>query len=492
MDEGLIRSIRPVSILVAGDVMVDEYVMGEVERISPESPVPVVVVRDRLRRLGGAGNVAKNLVSMGGKVALFATVGNDSAGRWFRERCESLAVEGFWLKDDPVRPTTIKTRVVARNQQLVRIDEENVGYLGEDLERAVIKDVESVVSQVKAVILSDYGKGFLTSEVIRVLIDRARAHGIPVLVDPKGRDFERYRGAHYITPNVREASLAAGVEIVDEESLERAGRIVLEKADAEGIVITRGKKGSTLVTADRVAHFPVKPVEIIDVTGAGDTVVATLAMCVANGMTIDESIAMANFAASLVVARFGAASVTIDEMLESVDESTVQPRVVGIEHIGHLLRNQRIRGQTVVFTNGCFDLLHAGHLKILKEASEQGDILVVGINSDASVRRIKDPSRPVVPQEERVQLVSALSFVDYVVVFDEDTPLELIKEVRPDVLVKGEDWRGKTVVGSEIVEARGGRIMFVEHLKGISTTNLIDRIRNSGENTDPVREYPPR
>jgi D-beta-D-heptose 7-phosphate kinase / D-beta-D-heptose 1-phosphate adenosyltransferase len=477
VNESLIRKLKPSPILVVGDVMVDEYVVGDVERISPESPVPVLVARERLRRLGGAGNVVRNLVSLGGSVALFAAVGRDGAGDWFRRHCEDMGVDTFWLKDDSSRPTTIKTRVVARNQQIVRIDEEHVGKLTPELEKEVLDDIRSVVPQVRAIVVSDYGKGFITPAVLETLFRSAQVEGIPVLVDPKGLDFTKYRGATYITPNLKEASLAAGVEIRSRESLEQAGEILLDQSKALGIIITRGKDGATLVSRRKVQDFPVKPVEIVDVTGAGDTVVATLALAVAGGLPIEDAIMLANLAASLVVARFGAAAVTHEEMIESVREDHHRNKAVALAEIGAILKNHRIQGHRVVFTNGCFDLFHPGHLEILRRAASMGDVLVVGINSDASVSRIKGPCRPILGQNDRVELVSALSFVDYIVVFEEDTPLSVIKEVRPDVLVKGEDWEGKEVVGADLVRRRGGLVSFVKLLKGRSTSDIIKKIR---------------
>jgi D-beta-D-heptose 7-phosphate kinase / D-beta-D-heptose 1-phosphate adenosyltransferase len=483
--ERLIRRLRPVPILVIGDVMVDEYVIGDVERISPESPVPVLVARDRLRRLGGAGNVVKNLVTMGGRVALSAAVGKDNPGRWFRKYCEEMAVESFWLKDDIIRPTTIKTRVVARNQQIVRIDEELVLDLSPEMERAVIEDIQAVMPQMKAVIVSDYGKGFLTSGVLKALLQSAKKDRIPVLVDPKGMDFSKYAGCAYITPNAKEASLATGIEIRDRETMVRAGRLLLEQTGAQGIVITRGKDGSTLVTREDRQDFPVKPVEIVDVTGAGDTVISTLALAIANGLSIQHAISLANLAASIVVTRFGAASVTLDEMLDSLNEDSVGSKFVSIHELSAVLKNHRLQGHTICFTNGCFDLFHSGHLEILRQASTLGDVLVVGINSDQSVERIKGPGRPVTSQSDRAATVSALGFVDYAVIFDEDTPMRLIEEVRPDVLVKGADWQGKPVAGEDIVKARGGKVAFVKLVDGVSTTALINKIRNG--NPESVR-----
>lgn len=477
VDESLIRRLKAVPILVAGDVMVDEYVIGDVERISPESPVPVLLARDRLRKLGGAGNVVRNLVTMGAKVALFATVGLDNAGRWFKRHCEEMGIDTFWVKDDSSRPTTIKTRVVARNQQIVRIDEEHVNPIAETLEKSIAEDIKAVMPQVKAVVISDYGKGFLTRYLLQVLLSEARNQKVPVLVDPKGMDYARYRGATYITPNIREASLASGIDISSQEKLIEAGKTLISTVEAEGIIITRGKDGITLITKRKHEDFPVKPVEIVDVTGAGDTVISTLALATASGLSIENAITLANLAASLVVARFGAASVTLTEMMESLREQSLNNKKQNLEDIESTLRRHRMQGRRIVFTNGCFDLFHAGHLRTLRRAADLGDILVVGVNSDKSVSAIKGPGRPIVPQTERVEMIAALAFVDYVVLFDEETPYNLIKTIRPDVLVKGEDWRGKKVIGEDIVKARGGRIEFVKLVNGLSTTELINKIK---------------
>ncbi|MBI5249685.1 MAG: D-glycero-beta-D-manno-heptose 1-phosphate adenylyltransferase [Desulfomonile tiedjei] len=479
MNEILIRKVKPAPVLVAGDVMVDEYVLGDVERISPESPVPVLVARDRLRKLGGAGNVVQNIVTMGGQVALFATVGKDNPGSWFKEYCENIGVESFWIKEDPARPTTIKTRVVARNQQIVRIDQEQVGALPPEIEALIVEEIKSVMPQVKAAVVSDYGKGFLTARVLDTIMSSARAHHIPVVVDPKGLDFRRYRGATYVTPNLKEASMASGVEIHNHESLVKAGRVLLDQTEVESVIVTRGREGSTLVTRNKSQDFPARQVEIVDVTGAGDTVIAALALAVANNLPIESAAELANLAASLVVARFGAASVTLDEMIDSLNEDLRDNKFVSIEDIASVLRNHRIAGHRIVFTNGCFDLFHSGHLDLLRQASAQGEVTVVGVNSDQSVRRLKGAGRPIIPLANRVAVISALSCVDYVVAFTEDTPLNLIKTVSPDVLVKGEDWKDKQVVGADIVKARGGRVEFAKLVPGISTTLLIKKIRDA-------------
>jgi D-beta-D-heptose 7-phosphate kinase/D-beta-D-heptose 1-phosphate adenosyltransferase len=476
LNENLISRMKPAPILVAGDVMVDEYVIGDVERISPESPVPVLLAKNRHRRLGGAGNVVRNVVSMGGAVALFATIGADAGGEWFKQHCSEIGVDTFWLKSEGSRPTTIKTRVVARNQQIVRIDEEYDGRISEDLEKKVIDDIKAVSPQVKAVIVSDYGKGFLSDAILESLFKTARSEGAPSLVDPKGMDFTRYRGATYVTPNLREASLASGVEIKDNPTLEKAGRILLDQTQAEGIVITRGKDGITLVTREKSQDFPVKQVEIVDVTGAGDTVIATLALAVGSGLSIEEAIQMANLSASLVVARFGAASVTLEEMHNSLKNWSRVTKIVNRDEIERVVRNHRLQGQSIVFTNGCFDLFHVGHLDLLRKASAFGEILIVALNSNKSVQRIKSPQRPIVDEKERLEIVSALNFVDYAVLFDEDTPYNLIRDIKPDVLVKGDDWKGKKVVGEDIVVNRGGKVQFVNMVHGVSTSSLIDRI----------------
>ncbi len=481
MIEQLIESMKPVPIMVVGDVMADEYVLGDVERISPESPVPVIVSKDKFRTLGGAGNVVRNIVSLGGSAALFAVVGKDTAGAWLARHCEEIGVETFWLKQDESRPTTVKTRVVARNQQIVRIDQEQVGDISPEMTNAVISEIRTVLRQVKAVVVSDYGKGFLTNPLIGAVLEGAQAVSVPVLVDPKGMDYSRYKGASYLTPNVREASAAAGLEIRDRESLIEAGTRLLSITAAQGIVLTRGREGITLIRRNRPPDdFPVKPVEIIDVTGAGDTVIATLGMALGNGMSIENAVRMANFAAGIVVSRFGAAAVTLKEMLAAVKGDRGNHKLVPIDEIAAELRRYRVQGKKIVFTNGCFDLFHAGHLEILRRAADFGDVTVVGVNSDASVARLKGKGRPIFTQTQRADLISSLEFVDHVVVFEEDTPLRLIQKVKPDVLVKGEDWRGKEVVGEEVVRARGGRVEFVKHVDGLSTSALIRKIRGEG------------
>lgn len=477
LSEKLIGEIRTVPILVAGDVMVDEYVVGDVERISPESPVPVLVSKDIIKRLGGAGNVVANLVSMDCGVALLSAIGKDEAGNWFKARCEKLGVETFWLKQTESRPTTIKTRVVARNQQIVRIDQESLAGLDSKTGELVIQDLQSLVSQVKVVVLSDYGKGFLSDEIIKRVISLARDREVPVLVDPKGLNFEKYLGCSYMTPNVREASAASGMEIKDDQSLERAGMALIEKTDAKGIIVTRGREGSALITKEGLTHFPVKPVEIIDVTGAGDTVIAALGLGLGNGLSIEDSISLANLAGSLVVSRFGAATVTLKEMAERLNQDKKNGKIFGIKDISTVLRTDRIQGKKIVFTNGCFDLFHAGHVHTLRQAASLGDILVVGVNSDESIKRIKGPDRPIIDETNRMEVLAAMEMVDYVAPFDEDTPLRLIREVAPDILVKGEDWRGKEVVGAEIVASKGGKVEFTSLKEGFSTTLLIDRIK---------------
>jgi D-beta-D-heptose 7-phosphate kinase/D-beta-D-heptose 1-phosphate adenosyltransferase len=291
-------------------------------------------------------------------------------------------------------------------------------------------------------------------------------------------DFRRYRGATYITPNLKEASLASGIEIHSEESLLMAGKALLEQADVQAVIITRGREGSTLVTRKKAQDFSARQVEIVDVTGAGDTVIATMALAVANGLSIEGAASLANLAASLVVARFGAASVTLDEMVDSLNGQVRDNKCISFEDISSVLRNHRIAGHKIVFTNGCFDLFHAGHLDLLRQTSSLGEVTVVGINSDESVRRLKGPKRPIVALADRIAVLAALNFVDYIVPFSEDTPLKLIKEVQPDVLVKGEDWAGKEVVGSDVVNARGGRVQFAKFVPGISTTSLIKKIRD--------------
>lgn len=474
--EALDRLGRP-RLLIVGDLILDRYVSGEVSRISPEAPIPVLLATRREERLGGAGNVAANLCSLDAEVALIGVVGDDASGRDLLGLMQSMGVDVDGCVRDATRPTTVKTRMISGVQQMIRIDWEEARPLAPEIESRVLAAIAEQVPRAAGVLLSDYGKGVLTDRVLRAAIEAARAAGVPVLVDPKGQDFRRYRGATLLTPNRKEAEVALGRKIRSLEELPAAARELMRLAELEVSVITLGADGICFLEKDgRFVRVPTMARAVFDVTGAGDTVIALLAVCLADKQGIDQAVGLANQAAGLVVAKRGAASVTRAELRAALGQSGGSGgKRLHSETLVERLTTWRQAGDRIVFTNGCFDVLHAGHVQYLRFARSKGDRLVVGVNDDASVRRLKGEKRPVNPLEDRLEVLAALEMVDGVIEFAADTPLELIQRVTPEVLVKGQDWEHKGVVGREWVEAHGGQVVLAPLLAGRSTTAILER-----------------
>ena len=469
--EVVIPEFSSVRVLVVGDVMLDRYWQGVTSRISPEAPVPVVQVQENHDRAGGAGNVAVNLASLGVQVYLLGLVGDDEAGR---ELTQMLDAAGVATKLTAIAslPTVTKLRVLSRHQQLIRLDFEQPGFAAHS-EALTVAYTEALAS-VDVVVLSDYGKGTLAGAP--GLIEAARAAGKPLLVDPKGADFNRYRGAGVITPNLAELEAVVG-PVPDQAVLERRGAALCAELDLTRLLVTRGENGMTLVdSAGNSLHLSARAREVFDVTGAGDTVIAVLAAGLGAGLRWEEAAALANLAAGIVVGKLGAASVTAQELADAVDGQRRADDAVVDE--GELLRRvaeARRRGQRIVMTNGCFDVLHRGHVAYLEQAKRLGDRLIVAVNDDASVRRLKGAGRPLNPAADRMALLSAMRCVDWVVPFSEDTPSRLIGRVLPDVLVKGGDYRPQDIAGYEAVTAAGGEVRVLDFLPGYSTTALLTR-----------------
>jgi D-beta-D-heptose 7-phosphate kinase/D-beta-D-heptose 1-phosphate adenosyltransferase len=477
--ESLFSHIGSIRCLVVGDLMLDEYLWGKTERISPEAPVQVVdVLREELR-LGGAGNVVNNLVALGAQVAVCSVVGEDANGAALLEDFSRRNVSAEAVFRDPLRRTSRKTRVVASNQQIVRIDRESREALTTDMEEQVCAWIASQADRFNVILVSDYLKGVLTPRVIETIVAAAADKKIPVLVDPKGTDFSRYRGATLLTPNRKEAEAASGLAIRDSASLEQAAGLIMEKAGLEHLLITRSEEGMSLFSRSaEVVHIPTVAREVFDVSGAGDTVLASLAVGVAAGLNMGEAARLANIAAGIAVGKLGTSTVSPDEIINDValSHSDSDSKIKNLDTLTAIIATEKGRGKTVVFTNGCFDLLHAGHVKYLQKARNLGDLLIMGLNSDASVRRLKGDKRPLIDEEERAHLLAALNCIDYVVLFDQDTPLELITALKPHILVKGGDYTPESVVGKEVVESYGGRVELITFVDGKSTTNIIERI----------------
>jgi D-beta-D-heptose 7-phosphate kinase/D-beta-D-heptose 1-phosphate adenosyltransferase len=477
--ESLFNKAKNIKALIIGDLMLDEYLWGKADRISPEAPVQVVDVKREDLRLGGAGNVANNLAAMCCKVSLCSVIGGDENGAILRRAFTGKGVDVEGVFEDPQRMTSKKTRVLAANQQIVRIDRETRDDIHAEYEEKIVRFVTERGSEWDVILVSDYLKGVLTQRVLDTVIDVGRRQGIPVVVDPKGNDYTKYRSATIITPNRKEAETASHIPITDEKSLNAAAARLLNAGGYEALLITRSAEGMSLYMRDgSITHLPTVAREVYDVTGAGDTVVASLGIGLAGGLGFADSCRLANVAAGIAVGKVGTSTVSPAEIIGVIshEHSDSDVKIKNLDVLVSIIEAEKARGKKVVFTNGCFDLLHVGHVRYLQKARTYGDLLVLGLNSDASVQRLKGEKRPLIGQKERAHILAALDCIDYVVIFDEDTPLRLLQALKPSVLVKGGDYTPDKVVGKDLVESYGGRIELVEFVDGRSTTNIIEKI----------------
>ncbi len=468
---------RETRVLVVGDLMLDRYIWGDVERISPEAPVPVVCLARRSEQPGGAANVAMNIAGLGAQVTLAGFAGQDE-DRAALEACLEKAGVTSRITTVAGHPTTSKLRILGGQQQILRLDVERTKGYPREAYDALLAGLDAELANVRAVVLSDYAKGTLSEEVCRAVIDRARALGVPVLVDPKHRDFSRYRGATTICPNLQELSVATGIPPKETETLLAAAAKMLPALELDYLTVTLSEKGIAVVKPGQTRTFPAVARQVFDVSGAGDTVIATLALSLASGLPIESAVALANVAAGVVVSKVGTVPITRDELITSLMpeiELQASEKQLELAQLQTRVNAWRSKGDRVVFTNGCFDLLHVGHITLMEDARRQGDRLIVAINSDRSVSELKGPTRPVVQERDRGRVLAALAAVDAVIVFDEPTPLELICALKPDVIVKGGDYVEESVVGAKEVRGWGGVVKIVPTVEGFSTTRMIAR-----------------
>ncbi|WP_455756688.1 D-glycero-beta-D-manno-heptose-7-phosphate kinase [Sulfurimonas sp.] len=470
-----LKSSTP-KILVVGDLMIDHYLWGSCERISPEAPVQVVDISKETTVLGGAGNVINNLVALGADVSVSSVIGDDSNGVELKNMLKSIDVNSDNIIVQNKRKTSKKSRVIASSQQVIRYDKESKDDIDNSSVSKILDSLVGSISQYDIIILSDYGKGVLRDDLCEGIIDLSKNHNIKVLVDPKGSDFSKYRGAYLLTPNKKEAILATNIDIKDDKTLKKALVKLKEECNLGLSLITLSEDG--IATFDKeVEVFPTVAKEVFDVTGAGDTVIASIAFALSTGKNIQETAKFANLAAGVVVGKIGSATVTLQEIEEyeaSLHKSRSDSHIKSFEDINTIVNRCKVSGKKVVFTNGCFDILHVGHVKYLQVAKSFGDVLIVGLNSDQSVSRLKGPTRPVNIAQDRAYILAALEAVDYVVPFEEDTPHDLIKMIKPDTLVKGGDYKGKDVVGTEFA----GELKLVDFVDGKSTTKTIEKIQS--------------
>ena len=464
-------------ILVVGDLMIDHYLWGSSERISPEAPVQVVNVDSESTVLGGAGNVINNLNALGAMVDVIGVIGECEVSKELKDLLSDIKVDTQYLITQKNRVTSKKSRIIAAQQQVVRYDRESTDEINNKSEMVIIKIFKAIVSNYDVILLSDYGKGVLTFDLTQSLISIARKNDIKLLVDPKGLDYSKYNGAYLLTPNKKEASEATNVPIKDNEGLIEAIQNLKDQCNLEVSLITLSEQGVAIFDNELRIH-PTVAREVFDVTGAGDTVLASLGFALSCNKDIDEAIKFANLASGVVVGKIGSATATLNEIIEyesSLNKSTSDEHIKTWDEISSIISELKNNDKKIVFTNGCFDILHIGHVKYLEKAKNFGDILILGLNSDDSTQRLKGKNRPINTQDDRAYILASLEVVDYVVIFNEDTPLDLIKLIKPDVLVKGGDYEGKEVVGQDIAK----ELKLVQFIDAKSTSKMIKKIRNS-------------
>ncbi|MCR5050873.1 MAG: bifunctional D-glycero-beta-D-manno-heptose-7-phosphate kinase/D-glycero-beta-D-manno-heptose 1-phosphate adenylyltransferase HldE [Paludibacteraceae bacterium] len=459
-------------ILLVGDIMLDVYTIGSIERISPEAPIPIVRVTKTYDSLGGCANVANNIASLGAVPYIIGMIGNDASGERVKVLLEEKGIPNTLFVSD--NPTVTKNRIVGNNQQVVRVDYESaVMSIEDETTEEIKKCVAEILLQTDVVVLSDYAKGFCTKEICQYIIQQARRKGVPVVVDPKGADWKKYHGATTITPNLKELSEKAHCSLPNSEpEISNVARTIVKECGLDFILVTRSDKGMSYVDTTSYCEFQTEAREVADVSGAGDTVVAVLATCLAAQYEVKDAIRIANSAAGIVVGKMGTKPIFSSE-LESYYNSNTESKIISKNALSQVMQLLREKQKRIVFTNGCFDILHCGHVTYLQQAKQLGDILIVGVNSDASVKRLKGDARPINNIEARTTVLQGLSSVDYIVVFDEDTPYEILSVIRPDVLVKGGDYKVEDIVGREFA----GVVKVLPFVDGYSTTGIVESIR---------------
>jgi len=474
-----IQKIHP-KILVIGDLMIDKYLWGECKRVSPEAPVQIINVKRETKVLGGAGNVAHNLLTLGANVEVLSIIGGCDISNELRRLFKDINLSTDYLIEQKDRITSKKTRIISAQQQVIRYDIESNEDINKISEKKLIDIYKSVISKFELVILSDYGKGVITKYVAQEVIRVANSYGIKVIVDPKGSDYSKYTSAYLLTPNKKEASEATGIDISDRKSLKDALGHLKDFCKLNTSLITLSEDGIAIFDGQFRSH-PTVAREVFDVTGAGDTVIAALGYALAAKENIDSAVILANLAAGVVVGKIGSATTSFKEIIKYeslLNNCDCEESILSLEKFTEILNSLRKSENKIVFTNGCFDILHMGHVKYLEKAKKLGDILVVGVNSDDSVKRLKGMNRPINPLNDRCCVIASLKSVDYVIPFEEDTPIELITAIVPDILVKGGDYKDKKVVGKEIAK----ELVLIDFIEGRSTSNTISKIQKDDRN----------
>ncbi len=473
----IINNFPKKKVLVIGDIMADKYLWGEVERVSPEAPVQVVKINKETHYPGGAANLASNIVDMGGQAFLVGSIGNDSAAIELSLILKHKKIDASGVVVDEKKPTITKVRVIGQNQQLIRLDYEKVELINNSVEEKLINNIKQYIEQVDIIGISDYAKGTLTPALVSIIINLAKKHKKQILVDTKSTKYELYKGVDLITPNFREASKMTGIKGQDEKDIAAMGK-KLSTELGSNVLITRASEGMSLFTTDgKAIHVPTEAKEVFDVSGAGDTVVAALALALACGASFENAVLLSNQAAAIQVSKLATATVSKKELLRRFELESA--KIMTLDKTVEIAKENKANNKKIVFTNGCFDLLHPGHIKYLRKASDLGDILIVALNTDDSVRRIKGAGRPVINQEQRAEMISVLDFVDIVTFFNEDTPEDIISKVKPDIFVKGGDYKISELPEAKVVKSYGAEVIIIPFIKGFSSSKIINKIKDT-------------
>lgn len=474
----LIKNIKTKKILVIGDIMLDNYYYGKSTRISPEAPVPILLQKDNKKVPGGAANVALNLRRANQNVTIMSVIGDDVEGKELLKILHSEKIDTSLIIKDNDGCTIVKNRFIGQNNmQMFRFDQEINKHISDNNNNLLMKLFENKIDDCDLIIISDYNKGLLNQNNTAKFIEIANKHGKKVLVDIKEPNYNKYKGAYLIKPNLDELSQITNLTIQDENDILVAARELKKNTDCQYVLVTRGKDGMSLLINNEIKNIECVSKEVYDVTGAGDTVISYLAVGVANNFDLSDSVTISNYAAGVKVSKMGTYGVKPEDIIDYIIDSNNildSDKIITIDKLEKILETKRTK--KIVFTNGCFDIFHVGHLRYLKESSKQGDLLIIGVNSDSSVKRLKGKNRPIVPELERMELLSSLSFVSYVVMFDDDTPYEIIKRIKPNIITKGGDYAPENVVGKDIVEENGGKVVILPLVENKSTTNIIDKI----------------
>lgn len=475
MNINKLHGIKKVTALIYGDFMIDKYINGDVSRISPEAPIPVIKVTDEKRKLGGAGNVVNNVVALGAQARIIGCSGEDENGVWLKQKLNDIGADTTFFRLSSTLSTIIKTRIVSKNQQFIRCDKETIEEYPQEITDYFNSHITEILDGIDVIIISDYAKGAVNEFIAQLLINNGK--NIPVVIDPKGSDYSKYKNATVCTPNMNELAVVSNCQLEKEEDIFLQAKSICKKINIENLLITRSEKGMSLVTlkSDHKIDFPAIAKDVIDVTGAGDTVVTAIALLLAIGFTLEECCPIANIAASNVVSKFGPSTTTLNEIISNM-LNTQEFKNITCETAKYIVADLKEKGKKVVFTNGCFDLLHAGHISSFKKAKGFGNKLIVAVNSDASVKRIKGESRPIIDEKNRIAMLCAIECIDYVILMDDDDPSNIIREIKPDICIKGEDWKDKSLPEAEVIKSVGAETKFISLKDGLSTTKIIDSI----------------